>query len=242
MVPGPGPCCFRRWPRQGLPAVRAEILRVALEQSFAGDSYLATATVLQPYLLELPAVAELGWFADSAGRALYATGRYDVANDWYTVARLQAGRDEQAAQTVAALWPYAMLSGDARAPRAGNLATWQAARGRPAEFDRDETVLLRGTLQALGHMDPLPWAALASMAPARILPPPDSALIYGLATAGEQGRTAEAVLLAVIALGEAGPAGSHPLALDASLSALARVGLHEDARALAIEAALGRGL
>ena len=232
--------------RQALPAVRAEILRVALDQSLDGGGYLAMAAVLQPDLLEMPAVPELGWFAEAAGRALYARGyalgRYEEANAWFTVARLQAGRDQQAAQTAAALWPYAAMAGHRMAPRASNLATWLAARGRPLELERDQLSLLKGSLQALDASDPLPWTDLATVPPNRDYPSPDTALLHALEEASLEGRTGEVVLLALAALGDAGTAGGHPLTLDASVAALVSVGLLAEAQALAVEAALARGI
>ena len=56
------------------------------------------------------------------------------------------------------------------------------------------------------------------------------------------GRGGETVLLALLALGEAGPARADPLVLAAVLPALSAVGLEREARALAIEAAIARGL
>ena len=243
-LPGPESraLLFQAARRQPLPAVRAEILRVALDQTLGGDAYRAMAAVLLPDLLEMPAVPELGWFAEAAGRALYASGRYDEANAWFTVARLQAGRDQQAAKTAAALWPYAAMAGHRMAPRAGSLAEWQATRGRPAEIDRDDLTLLRGSLQALQVIDPLPWTELAAAPPARTGAPPDAALLYALAEASRGGRVGEVGLLALAALGDGGTANAHPLALDASVAALASVGLPAEAQALAVEAALARGI
>jgi hypothetical protein len=48
--------------------------------------------------------------------------------------------------------------------------------------------------------------------------------------------------LALLALGEAGPASSHPLVLHEVLAALTRVDLVAEARMLAIEAAVANGI
>jgi hypothetical protein len=50
------------------------------------------------------------------------------------------------------------------------------------------------------------------------------------------------VLLSLIVLGAEGPGESHAYALSAALTALTRVGLETEARALAIEAALASGI
>ena len=73
-------------------------------------------------------------------------------------------------------------------------------------------------------------------------PLPGAAFLYALEDASEARRLGETVALALIVLGEAGPAESHDLALGAVLSGLTRVGLEREARALAIEAALANGI
>ena len=84
----------------------------------------------------------------------------------------------------------------------------------------------------------MPWIApdAQQAVAAQVLPRLASLLAMGDAAAG--GRRGETVLLCVAALGAAAPAGSHPLALGYALSALMAVGLGNEARALALEAAL----
>ena len=72
--------------------------------------------------------------------------------------------------------------------------------------------------------------------------PPDAALIHALSEASQLGRLGETVLLALLALGEAGPGEAHPLVLHAVLRALWRVDLANEARLLAIEAAVANGI
>jgi len=50
------------------------------------------------------------------------------------------------------------------------------------------------------------------------------------------------VLLALLSLGDVGTVGADPATLFDVISALRRVGLADEARAIALEAALGRGL
>ena len=61
-------------------------------------------------------------------------------------------------------------------------------------------------------------------------------------TEAEMQGGGETILLALLLMGERPPAETHPLALNAVLTALMRVGLALEARALAIEAALGNGI
>lgn len=55
-------------------------------------------------------------------------------------------------------------------------------------------------------------------------------------------RVAETVLLSLLALGEAGPAGADPLLLHQVLISLRHAGFEKEARAMAVEAALAAGL
>jgi len=71
---------------------------------------------------------------------------------------------------------------------------------------------------------------------------PSPALSRALIVAAEDKRIGETVLLALLALGDVGPAGADPSTLHSVIRALRAVGLSSDARLVAIEAALGRGL
>ncbi|MBT5413212.1 MAG: hypothetical protein HOK81_01290, partial [Rhodospirillaceae bacterium] len=52
----------------------------------------------------------------------------------------------------------------------------------------------------------------------------------------------ETILYALLALGSAGPAGADTAVLGRIVPALKRIGLEREARAVAVEAAVGRGL
>ena len=67
---------------------------------------------------------------------------------------------------------------------------------------------------------------------------PAAALWRGLGAAAAAGAVGETVLMALLALGEAGPAGAHPTMLGAVVDALRRVGLEAEARSVALEAVL----
>ena len=70
----------------------------------------------------------------------------------------------------------------------------------------------------------------------------NASVLFALEGASGSGRLGETVLLSLLVLGKAGPGGSHLLALERVLTALSNVGLEREARLLAIEAALARGV
>jgi hypothetical protein len=128
----------------------------------------------------------------------------------------------------------------------GTLAAWRALRagmgaGGDVDLHRGQT-LLRAAFQALGERDPLSWGQIAAEGEAVNRIAPNAALLYALDEASESRRIGETVLLSLIVLGAEGPGESHAYALSAALTALMRVGLETEARALAIEAALASGI
>lgn len=232
---------------QNLPASRAEILRVALELGEAEGLYQALVPVYLPLLLEVPVTPTLSWFAADAGRALYAAGRYEQASAWLMLGRQEALINPQAGTAAASLWPYSRLAGGAALTTDGTLAAWRALRagmgagGDDAGLHRGQT-LLRAAFQALGERDPMSWGQIAAEGDTASRIAPNAALLYALDEASESRRIGETVLLSLIVLGAEGPGESHAYALSAALTALGRVGLETEARALAIEAALASGI
>jgi tetratricopeptide (TPR) repeat protein len=243
-VEGPGgrALLYQAARRRDNPAARAEVLRGALRNARRDKLYQMAVQVFLPMLSELPTHAELLWFAETAGRALYAAGRYDRAGAWFTLARQEAVINPQAANVVAVLWPYTRLANSPALAWQGDLEAWRAARAEDSDAERERQALLRGAFMALGESDSLSWIDIAAQSSKSTEPPPDAALLYALREASETRRLGETVLLALLILGENGPSRSHPLALNSVLAALKRVGLEPAARALAIEAAVARGI
>ncbi len=224
------------------PAARAKVLRRALDSAKTASLYQMAVRVFLPMLSDLPAHAELLWFAETAGRALYAAGRYDRAGAWFTLARQEAVINPQAANVVAVLWPYTRLANSPALAWQGDLEAWRAARADDSDAERGRQALLRGAFMALGESDSLSWIDIASQSGKSTEAVPDAAMLYALREASETRRLGETVLLSLLILGETGPAESHPMALNSVLAALKRVGLEPEARALAIEAAVASGI
>ena len=228
---------------QTLPASRAEILRLALELGEQAGRYQALVSVYLPLLIQVSVRPDLAWFAGTAGRALHAAGRYEQASAWLMLGRQEAIINPQAATGAALLWPYSRLAGGAALTTDGSLAAWRAMREGMGDdaLDRGQT-LLRAVFQALGERDPLSWSVIAANGAPAGRPAPNAALLYALVEAGEARRIGETVLLSLVVLGEQGPGDSHVFALSTVLTALRRIGLESEARALAIEAALANGI
>ena len=230
---------------QDVPAVRAEILNAALETAREDGAYGLTAAVLVALVADIPLQPELAWFAEEAGRVLYAAGRFEQATAWLNLARQESLIDSQAATAVASLWPYSRLAGARGSTSQADLTTWaEAQAGVTPEEIRERQLLLRTAFNALGQSDPLVWSDLVgAQAPDQLAGlQPDTALIYALSEASQLDKLGETVLFALLALGQEGPGGAHPLVLHEVIAALLRVGLTQEARLLAIEAAVANGV
>ncbi len=229
--------------RETLPATRAEVLRVALEVATQVNLYVAAVEVYGQLISDIDPTPQMAWFAETAGRALYGARRLMRANDWLALSRQESIINPQASAAVAALWPYARLAGGEILAAEGGLEDWHVMReATGTEPPLGATSLLGTSFQALGESDSLNWSDIVAHGDLSGKPMPDAAFLYALEDASEARRVGETVLLSLIVLGEAGPAGAHALALGAVISSLSRVGLTREARALAVEAALGRGI
>lgn len=238
--------------KEELHSARAEMLRAALSSARDDGLYQMAARVFLPLLSAVPPRPDLVWFAETAGRALYATGHYEQAGEWFTMARQETILNPRAAAAVAALWPFSRLADVPALAWESDLSAWRTARQDDSAAEHDRQALLRGAFMALGEQDSLSWIELASepAGPAEFAaepgisaqPLPATALLYALKEASEMRRLGETVLLVLLVLGEEGPAQSHPMALNAALSGLMQAGLEREARALAIEAAIAKGI
>ncbi len=183
--------------------------------------------------------------ADSdAIRALLAAGRPDMVSGWLDLASSQAGANTKAAAAVAELSPIVGLAdGDDAAPwDDARYAAWRQSQDGASEgMRRMRTAMLFGLMSALDRETP-PQVLLTQLEGPEIVwvktPPP--ALMRQLDLAADEGRVGETVLLALGARVETRGGAPSPMTLSAAVSALNRVGLAAEARAIAIEAVLSR--
>lgn len=253
---------------QTVPAARAEALRQSWRLAQDRGGYPTAARLGLPLALELTPSAELAWFTGDAVRVLLLGGRIGAALAWYQVAQREAVFDADVARIEASLWPLIAMAADpdvlardlllttAQAAEMGRLLAWDDTRfarwqaAAPAQV-AGQAGLVLSLLDGLGVVDSgSRWAAVVQNGPAagRVDGPaaggalPSAALLFALDDAAAGGRRGEAILLALIAVGEDLPGTTHPLVLNRVLTALRQVGLDADARALAVEAALTAGL
>lgn len=201
----------------------------------AGDEPL-TARLTAPLLKNIRPGRRWQDYAGHIARVYFWTGRLRRGLDWYRVLKGQPFRnpDDYYRLTAAAALadPVVVDIDDLRGWR-----DYQRRHGdavaRAARFH----ALLSGLNEAPD--------ALADWRDTAVSPQPAgpaAADWRSIEAAAGDGRRGETVLRVVAALAPAGLAKAPPAALTAAVSALRRVGLDRDARALAVEAALQAGL
>jgi hypothetical protein len=227
---------------QSNPAARAELLRQAFVSARAAGLYPTALRLYAAALKEIPASDDLAWFAGEAARAHYALNQQIDARAWMSAGRTfrpAAGAEGTAADVAA--FPYEMIVSDK--PPAWDptrFRLWKQAQGPAAAV---KTSILLALLEGLDRAAPdEAWDGLAKVEidPAASLPSP--AVLRRLEVAAATERRGAAVLAALATFGDEGPAGSHPLVLGMAIAGLRHIGLQAEARALALDAAVGAGL
>jgi tetratricopeptide (TPR) repeat protein len=227
-----------------VPTARAEVMGIALQRAKDEARFPTMARVLLPAMQALEARSDFAWFAAQAGRAYFASGRWEEARRWYDVALAERSRNAGAELAAAALWPLIALTQQEGEIDPAMLENWWQAQGGAGDPDAYRRGgLLLTLLTSLDHnVAAEQWDVLLAgplSAPGAVASP---ALHYSLRDAAAGGRLGEAVLLALLGLGAGGPGSAGLLTLGEAVAALEDVGLHRDAQAVAVEAALAGGL
>jgi hypothetical protein len=243
---------YRKALVESIPTAKAGIVSQALTLARDGGRFQSTARVYADVLREFKPSRDLVWFAADVVRALLATGDLETAAAWLDVVRTSAVFDEKSAMLRDELFPLARLAGavsdDDWAPAV--LGAWQNSQRRAENgtvVNEDQVLarsaLLYNLLEALGDEVPdRQWEGLLSGPPQRTTVVPRPVFWRNLRNAAVQQRVGETVLLALTALGQAGPTEADPTLLRTVIESLRGVGLGDEARALAIEAAVAAGI
>jgi len=241
---------FQLASQQTVPTAQAEVIARAIDLARAdrgrnGPGLVTVAQVYAPMLNAMPPSPELIWFAGTAARALLASGDDDRAREWLDMARSLALTSIEAAGITDSLWPldHLLTPFSQGRPPAQTMLAWQAALTGTETAKRDMKEMLLNLLVATGDMvtaeDWLPTLSGRAFTDAR---QPAPHLWHGLALAARDGRLGEAVAISLIVLGNGDLAETPPLTLYKVIDSLMAAGREQDARALAVEAALVAGL
>lgn len=229
---------------QTVPTARAEVLQTAWRAARANGRYGTAVRVNLPLVLEIEPTSELVWFAADAGRALFYAGKKDEAFAWLDLFSREA-RSPEGQEAFLELWPLAQLAdGEDLVPwEPGVLGAWLEAEVQRSDDWQERAATLLSLFDALGEpVDSADWERLLGNLAQSHVAMPAPAVWHALGAAAKNLRLGETVLLALVALGDGGPAEAPPFVLNAVVSSLRLVGLDAEARALAVEAAVAAGI
>jgi len=221
---------------------RGQLLDALWRAAQGSERFLVAEPFAAPFT-ELPAERGRLRLAPSAARALLAAGRPIPAARWYSLLRADAAADPQARADLVALTPLFALAGFGGSDAVPDfdseaMDAWLAA----TPDGQAKAAPLLALLAGIGA--PVPEAAWQRLllAPGQgPTPAPPAPYWRALESAAAERRLGETVLLALHLLGGQ-PEAAHPEALAAALDGLRAVGLHQEARAIAIATALQMGL
>jgi hypothetical protein len=227
---------------------RAEVISRVVELTRAdkgkkGPDLVLVGRVYAPLIAEFEPSPDLIWFAGAAGRALLAAGERAKAFAWIDMANQMARGSSDAANVADGLWAIHRMA----TPGAGTLVSTQSFRAWQASMPAAQAVALRepllNLLTALGdQVPPDEWLSVVGNTTATNVAPPPPYVWNGLSLAARDDRVGDVAALSLIALGNDGPHGTSPVTLAKVIETLRAVSREEDARALAVEAALVQGL
>ena len=230
---------------RGQPTAIAEALRQSWElgRERGGRDILLRASL--PVLRSIAPAPELVWFAKDAASGLFLAGETERAMAWYALAEQQSEANDEAKAATIALWPLVMLvDDDADNWDPERLNTWwKLLQSNSGDVAKSKALMLFSLFDSLGRpVGPEIWTSLVDVAPSINADIPDVALRFALRHASEAKRVGETILMSLLTLGDKPIAGANPLTITTVISALLRVGLETEARALALAAAIGAGL
>ena len=239
---------FKLAEAQAIPTAQAEVISRAIDFARAdrgrtGPDVATMGLIYAPLLKDLVPTGDLVWFAGNAARALIAAGELEDGNDWLDLTRTYARTSIEAADVSAAMWPIERQLQPSLINRFTPLRLKRWEETRPSSRLQSDKALILSTLTALGEtVTNADWMSLMGREVSQTSDYPSPHIWNGLDNAANNQRIGETVLMALIALGEEGPAGASPIVLSHVMTTLVRIGLEEEARRFAVEAAIIHGL
>lgn len=224
---------------------RAELIKRAYDLAVARDLLLATAAVYKPLLNNL--VPNEGSIAAAPAviRLALATGETGTARLWRNILLALPPERDGAGEIAAEAWPLLLIAGEDGEWRDSRYEAWLNAQGELPVGERNSRAAQLLTLaEAAGiAVPPERWdSLLTAAASSDRRGAPSIAVWRNLQRAAAAKAKAETVALALAMLGGNGSLDVEGQGLATALGALRELGLTTEAKQIALEAALLRGL
>ena len=233
---------FRAASGQQVPTAIAEVLKIALELARPQGLYELTVGLYSPYIQQFKPSFALRWIAYEAGPAQFYLGEFCKGKKWRRYLENIAPNDQHARKALRRYWVLEALSGviDSSKIEAEDIKTWlRTVRTQDPGKANREIRLTYWMLDALGvQLTVGNWDTVLSSWRSQEV----SGQLAELVQAAAQSQQDEVVALAAILIGNRPLQQVPPYQMAKILSALAQVGLAEDARRLAVEVAISSQL
>lgn len=228
------------------PKTRAELIKRAYDLAMARDQLLVTAAVYKPLLNNLvPNEGSIN-AAPAVIRLALAAGETGAARLWRNILLALPPERDNAGEIAAEAWPLLLIAGEDGEWRDSRYEAWLAAQNDlPAPERTNRAAQLLALAEAAGIAVPAErWDSLLTAAASndRRGAAPSMAVWRNLQRASTAKAKAETVALALAMLGSNGSLDVDGQSLATALAALRDLGLGAEARQIALEAALLRGL
>ena len=228
-----------------IPAALVEVLAKAQQLGEADQLQETTSRAFLPILKRVSPDREMLPFASIAIRMFMTVGDVSSAAEWYRLLRAGAVFESVYQSTYMDLLPLARIADSQNiigAPTSFLSDWWKLNRG--LEDGPEKAHLFFVLADALeGSVTEARWRDLLQ-GNLQAVPrySPASPIWYSLDEAAEAGQIGETLLFTLVGMGTASPGEIEPMFLAKILKALIKTGFEKEARALALEAALGAGL
>ncbi|MFL2782216.1 MAG: hypothetical protein ACJZ9G_08310 [Rhodospirillales bacterium] len=231
---------------------KAELLDQIFKSARERGSFLSTVRIYIGIMRGLEATEDLIWFAPEAIRVLLAVGDYEYADNWFNLLHSSDLDDEKIRVLRDEIVPLSRLAGQVTDENWDNIQLdkwWNIEsilkKNTPgySENSNHRALLLYNLFEALGNDVPdRRWDALVSDDKSAIIIETQPALLRMLERAQREKKLAETVLLSLLVLGHSDITQVNPMVIRQIISGFKKVGLHREARNLAIELAVSVGL
>ena len=223
---------------------RARILGLLWDNASKEGLFSAYASASLPILKSIKPRSDLIWFASSAAKASISSGDYSLASEWLALLGKSVDLDFEASGSLLRLLPLIAIAGQTLPKPFNNDQATDVWSGLSDEYSRLEKERIASRLlvilSALGvEIKSGAWKKVIShenIMSSEIIP--STALRHQLHIAAKNNRKGEVVAISLIMLGEEGPNKAGLVSLNAVIRALRSIGLGQDARAIAVEAAI----
>ncbi len=224
---------------------RADLIRHAYDLSVSRDLLLVTAAVYKPLLNNLVPNENSIAAAPAVIRMALAAGETGTARLWRNILLALPPERDNAGEIAAEAWPLLLIAGEDGDWRDSRYEAWMAAQSELPAAERNARAAQLLTLaEAAGiAVPPEKWDSLLSAAAGNDRRASPSVAIWrNLQRANAAKAKAETVALALAMLGGKGSLEIDGQGLASALGALRDQGLVTEAKQIALEAALLRGL